>query len=287
MAAASAEETIKHRFLAADESGHQLLYVDQFDSSKDWTIKLQGNRDIQLLDDKRLLASFPGGYREYEIATGRMIKEVKVDLKGVFSARRHRNNHTYVANRSDLVELDENDKVVKKHAKLLDGSFRVMRMTPAGHFLFICKGTSIKEVGGDGETVRTLDLKKIDPKIHKCYFIDILSDGNYLVSTGSGKYVLVLDKEWKLVRKVGGPDCAPGEKLNFFAGAAMLENGNIVVTHWCGHKKKDSRKAAQLLEFDKAGKLVWKWHDSQRAGCLHGIIMLKQVKLLQNRPGMP
>ena len=60
---APAGEPIKHRFLAADESGHQLMLVDQFDPSKDWTIPLKGNRDIQLLDEKRLLASFPGGYR--------------------------------------------------------------------------------------------------------------------------------------------------------------------------------------------------------------------------------
>ena len=173
------------------------------------------------------------------------------------------------------MELDANDKVVKKHHKLLDRSFRVMRITPDGHLLFICGGTSIREVDGEGKTVRTLDLKKIDSKIHKCYFIDILTDGNYLVSTGSGKLVLVLDRDWKLVRKVGGAGCAPGEKLNFFAAAAMLKNGNVVVTHWCGHRKQDSRKAAQLFEFDKTGKLVWKWHDAQRAGCLHAVIVLK------------
>jgi len=39
---------IKHKFVATDESGKQLLYVDETNPANDWTIPLPGNRDIQI-----------------------------------------------------------------------------------------------------------------------------------------------------------------------------------------------------------------------------------------------
>ncbi len=266
---------IKHRFIALDESGGQILYVNEFDPSKDWTLDVRGNRGIQKLDDKRILVNTPLGYREIDIATGKTLKDVKAPLKGCFAVYRFTDGHTYLTNRKDMVELDENDKVVKKYPGFVNGNFRALYMNPKGNFLLVTGKTTIAEVDRDGKTVRGLDLKALVPKVNKCYEVKVLPDGNYLVSTGSGVEVVLLTPDWKLIRKVGGAEATPGVKMCYFAGAALLPNGNIIVTHWSGHKKKDSEKAAQALEYDKDNKLVWKWHDPKRAGCFHGIIVLE------------
>jgi len=52
---------------------------------------------------------------------------------------------------------------------------------------------------------------------------------------------------------------------------------NIVVCNWTGHKPGDSVKAPQLLEFDSSGDIVWHWHDPERAGTLHGVIIIDDL----------
>ena len=88
---------IRHRFLAVDESRGQLHYVDQTDSSKDWTFKLPvKHRDLQLVGGNRLLLSTPEGYREYDLTDRRMVKEVK-GCPGGMSARRLPDGKTVLA----------------------------------------------------------------------------------------------------------------------------------------------------------------------------------------------
>jgi len=76
LCATAQAESIKHRFLAVDESRSQLHYVDQFDSSKDWTIQFPGRyRDVQLLGD-RVMTSTLNGYEEYDFQTLEKVKSV-------------------------------------------------------------------------------------------------------------------------------------------------------------------------------------------------------------------
>ena len=46
-------QDIKHKFVATDESGHQLIYVDQRKPSTNWAIELKA-RDIQLVGNDRV-----------------------------------------------------------------------------------------------------------------------------------------------------------------------------------------------------------------------------------------
>jgi len=80
-----------------------------------------------------------------------------------------------------------------------------------------------------------------------------------------------------MVRKLGGPGSTPDITFGFFADFQILENGNIVATNWHGHEANSSSKGDQILEFDTAGKIVWKWHDPQRAGSIHAVIVLDNL----------
>ena len=268
----AATTAIKHRFVATDESRKQLLLVDQTDPSKDWTVPLPGNRDIQLVGTDRVLVSVPSGYREYAVADGRMVKEV-VHGSGVQSVVRDARGHTFLGSGKMIWELDAQDQEVFSLPLKTTGGFRIMTLTADGNFIFT-DGENVVEVQRDGTVVHTYELKAFDERSHKPYFGQRLSGGDTLCSTGYGASLLVLDPEGKLKRKIGGPDSAPGVGLNFFSTSLPLPDGGFLVCNWTGHKPEDSAKGPQLVQFDAAGKIVWTWHDPVRAGTLHGVVLL-------------
>ena len=85
-----AQQPIKHRFLAADESRGQLIYVNQFDPTQDWTLKTpEKHRDMQLIGGGKLLVNTDSGYREYDLKTQKETKHVnQALLRGSTSAQR-------------------------------------------------------------------------------------------------------------------------------------------------------------------------------------------------------
>lgn len=268
---------IKHRFVATDESGNQLIYVDQFDSSNDWSIELKGNRDVHVTEKGTILATVPEGYNEYDLKSGKLIKEVKAG-KRIFSMLRLDNGHTILASQNEIFELDANDTQVKTYPAKPGNFFRILRMSKKGNFLYTGSATTVKELSPDGKTVRELEVSKITPKCKKPYLIEELEDGQFLVSAGYGGEVHLVDKNWKLVKTYGVKGKGKGFDIHFASDVQRLKNGNIVLLNWTGHRRKDSENAPQAIEFDKDGKVVWTWHDAKRAGSLHGIVVLEDEK---------
>jgi len=271
--AASASE-IKHKFVATDESGKQLIYVDETNPENDWTIPLPGNRDVQLSGEGTVLVSVPVGYREYSLKSGKMIKEIKTEIR-VQSLVRLNNGHTLLAGKEGVVELDKEDRQLAFHEMQMGGYFRLLRVAKNGHFLYTSGPTTIKELKPGGKAIRELDLTTLTPESKKPYFIEELGDGSFLIATGFGATVLIVDKDWKLVKSYGGKGKVEGIATHFFADAQQLANGHVVVAHWSGHARADSAKAPQAIEFNKDGEVVWTWHDQERAGTLHGIEIIE------------
>lgn len=265
---------IKHTFVATDESGHQLIYVDEASPENDWSVPLPGNRDLQLSGQGTVLVSVPTGYREYDLQGGKLLKEVKVELQTQTLVRLD-NGHTLLGGVDGVVELDEEDTQMALREIKMGGHFRLLRLTKGGNYLHTSGATTVRELTPGGETVRELDLTTLTPESLKPYFMEELTDGNFLISTGFGATILIVDKEWKLITSYGGKGKVEGVVTHFFADAQQLENGHIVVAHWSGHKREDSRKAPQAIEFDKDGKVVWTWHNAERAGSLHGIEIIR------------
>ena len=265
---------IKHTFVATDESGHQLIYVDEVNPENDWSVPLPGNRDIQLSGSGTVLVSVPTGYREYDLKGGKLLKEVEVELR-TRSLVRLDNGQTVLGGVDGVVVLDKADKQVTSHEVKMGGYFRLLRLSKGGNYLYTSSATSVKELKPGGEAVRELDLTLLTPESKKPYFMEELADGKFLISTGFGATILIVDKDWKLIESYGGKGKVEGVATHFFADAQQLENGNIVVAHWSGHKRDDSKKAPQAIEFDKDGKVVWSWHNAERAGTFHGIEIIK------------
>ncbi len=266
---------IKHSFLAVDESRHQLHYVNQFKPEKNWTIKLPEKcRDIQLVGKYQVLLSAGKGFMTYDLKTKKIVSRVNdPQFKGTTCARRLPNGHTIVGcNQKGITffELDKKNKVVKT-ANFPDlRNMRLMRLSTNKTLLFGSNDNEVIEANLDG---KILSRTKI-PNARHIYHIVRNRQKNMLIATGYGSSVVEIDSTGKEVSKIGEKAKEAGVGIHFFAGMQVLTNGNTVVSNWTGHGAQDSKKAPQILEFDKAGKLVWSWHDAEMSGTIHGLIVL-------------
>ncbi len=267
---------IRHQFLAVDESRGQLLYVDESDASKDWTLKLNvKHRDLQLVGGNRVLLSTPDGYREYDLADRRLVKEV-TGYPGGMSARRLRDGRTILACNTQGVtfyEFDADDKRLRQ-ANFPDIATRVVRLTPQGTLLF-GSGNQVFEGDLTGKILHRFSL----PEGAWAYQTLRLPNGNFLVAGGYHTQMYELDADGKVVRTTGGQPAEHAKTLglHLFAGFQILSNGDVVVCNWTGHGAQDSSKGVQILQYNTAGQLVWKWHDPARAGTINGVIMLDDL----------
>ncbi len=262
---------IQHRFIVKDESRAQLHYVDQADPANDWTISLpKGCRDIQQINGNRLLVSHPAGHLEFDLATRQQLKQIVVK-KGaqIESARRLANGHTILAGRSGCItfyELDENDRTVRSKSFEQYKNIRLFRLSPEGHFLFGANDDHVVEADWDGTVYADFQV----PGARHIYWVKKLDGGKaYRVSTGYGKSIVDITPAGNVLRTLGG-----NSDFYFFSRPFELPNGNIVASHWTGHQPDDSRKGPQLMEFNEWGEIVWSWHDPERAGTVHGVIIL-------------
>ena len=273
----AAAEEIRHRFLAKDESRAQVHYVDQVEPAKDWTIKLPAKgRDLQLIGRGRLLVSMPDGYREYQLADQKLVRELH-GFRGTESARRLPDGRTILARNIDhgvtLQELSPDTQPLRK-AVFPGFATRVVRVTPQDT-IFFGSGPNLLEVNLQGETLHNFTL----PSGSWVYMALRRPDGHLLVAGGYNPSLFELDAEGRVVRTLGGKQSPDAAKLgfHFFGCLQVLRNGHTIVANWTGHGANDSTKGAQVLELDADGKVVWSWHDAQRAGSIHGVIVLDDL----------
>ena len=272
------KQEIRHRFIGVDESRSQLLYVDQTDAARNWTLQLPNRyRDYQLIGANRILLSTGFGYREYDLATRQLVKEVK-GYHDIQFARRRANGTTVMGGNENgvtLYELGPDDKVRRK----VSGKFanvRLGRLTPQGTVLLGPGDGKLVEMGWDGQVVKEWPSADKDTHIYQALRT---KDGHLLVATGGAASLLEMDPNGTVIKRFGGRGTPDAKALGylFFTGFQVLKNGNIVVSNWTGHGANDSANGTQLIEFDASGKIVWKWHDAAMAGSLHGVLILDDL----------
>lgn len=276
LAAFPAKAEIRHRFLAVGESRAELHYVDQSDPAKDWNLKLPAkHRDLQLVGGNRVALTTPDGYRKYRLADRSVAKEVK-GFPGTMGMRRFPDGRTLLACNVDgvtIFELSADDRPLRKVTFKAPGT-RVVRLAPQGTFLF---GSQNRLFEGDfeGRTIRTFELPA------GCWAYQALRkpNGHLLVAGGYDPRLFELDSQGKVVRTVGGKDSSEAKTLglHFFGAFQVLRSGDVVVANWTGHGRDDGAKGVQILQYNPAGKLVWKWHDPLRAGSINGVLVLDDL----------
>lgn len=84
----------QHEFIAINEGRSTLLHVNERTPSKNWLVPIgqPQARDMQLIGGNKILIGHHHGYTEFDIASGKILKEFK-SLEGVTAARRQSNGH--------------------------------------------------------------------------------------------------------------------------------------------------------------------------------------------------
>ncbi|HUR60058.1 MAG TPA: hypothetical protein VM029_20210, partial [Opitutaceae bacterium] len=273
----SAPAPTKHEFLALDEGLVTLLHVDERNPDRDWVVPVgrATPRDLQLIGDGRVLVGHDAGYTEFDLATGKVRREV-ARFKGVTSARRLPSGHTLLAGVDldgakgvVLLEIDAADTVRRR--RVLPGNYvRLVRETPQGTWLLM-NDTMIREVGDDGALLH----EWIVPGFRHAWKAVRLPGGHTLASAGFGAFLAELDAKGNVVRRFGGKDTVPAAVApNFYATFQLLPNGHVVVANWQGHGPGHGASGVQLLEFDRAGAIAWRWSDAERISSLQGVLIL-------------
>ena len=266
-------QNIKHRFIAKGESRSQLHYIDEFNSTHNWTIDIGfQSRDIQLISNNRILISCKDGFIEFDLTTRKKVYEIhREEFLNTETVLRLDNGNTLLGfnnkqNNINIVEITREGVIIKKVDFPNLKNMRLLRLSPEGHFLFGANLDRLIETDWNGRIYTNIKI----PDAKFVYWIKKISDDRYRLTTGYGASLIEVNSKGVILKKIGGKS-----NYNFFSRPFEMPNGNIVVSNWTGHDWNDGEKGPQLIEFDKKGNIIWEWHRSDIAGSIHGVIVLE------------
>lgn len=217
------------------------------DKKERWQFgELQFPLDVQHLPgDRVLVAEQEGGRVTERNHKGEVLWEKKFDAPLV--AQRLTNGHTFMANRTQILEVDRGGKEVFSHIPA--GGASIMRASRLrnGDLALVLSN----QLGDGGQFVR------LDPKgKEKHRFnvqvatsggrVDVLPNGHVLIPMMNNDKVVEYDATGKSVWEV---------TVSQPIIALRLPNGNTLVT---------SMKDRRAVEFDRAGKEVWEFKSDTR-----------------------
>lgn len=268
--------TISRRLLAIDEGRQQLSLIDTTTDTFHWTLDLLDYplaRDLQRLDDARVLVGYDRGFFEIDIDSGRILDNC-ARWRDVTAVHRRPDGHTLVTGCNldgsggiNVLTLDAGRKLVDTARR--DGDYvRLMRPTPAGTYLLCCND-HILETDADLAPIRRFAA----PGFEHAWKAERLEDGSTLVSAGYGAFMARFDQDGNLVERFGAAGEVPERVAPFFyASFQRLDGGGLLVANWQGHGPDNGGKGAQLLEFDAGRRLVATWSAPEIISSLQGIL---------------
>ncbi len=301
LAAALNAAPVQHDFLALDEGLSNVLHVNEANPKQNWLVHIDHllPRDMQLEGGNRLLISHDNGYAEYDIATGKLLKDVGL-YHDVSSARRLANGNILVAgvdfdgkklNRGHdpvgdpkgrhvlFVEYGPDGREVSRTTYVGD-YLRLVRETAAGTYLCACN-TLFREADGKGNWIRDIPVAGFQ---HAWKALRLPS-GNTLMSAGFGtsippgkggsSFMVEVDPAGAVVHRFGAGNEVPARiRPYFYAMFQLLPNGDVVIANWQGHGGGHQNSGSQLVELDAQGQLVWEWSDRSFVSSLQGVLVL-------------
>jgi len=270
---------MKHQLLLADEGNQKIHYVNLLDTTKNWSISVSSNRDMQLVGDNKLMVSNGTGYEEYDLLTHQQTKKVSIGSQ-IQSIFRIAQQETYVGIDGTVPSISIIDVASGKSKGTISIqpsiTLRIIRATAKKTFLVGGKDAGIVyEVDSTGKKIWEANVGGSP------YQAVRMLNGNTIISTGYGAQIAVVDKSAKVIRKFpANPKDASltSVKPNFFGGFQVLDNGNVVVTNWQGHGSGMGANGVQVLEFDSTGAIVGGWkQNASYISSLHGVIVLDNL----------
>jgi hypothetical protein len=173
-----------------------------------------------------------------------------------------------------IVEVDRAGKIVREVPLTVDKpnahrDTRRARKLADGHYLVCHEGDGVvREYDPTGKVVWSyaldLDGRPRTPG-HEGHGTEVfnairLPSGNTLIAAGNGNRVIEVDREGKVVWKIGH-DELPGIRLHWVTTLQRLPNGNLVVGN--SHAGPDN---PQLFEVTRDKRVVWTFKDFKNFG---------------------
>jgi len=265
--------------LLNDEGSSALHFLDLDDPGRNWTYQGPG-RDLQLIGAGRLLRSSPAGFVELDLNDrGAILRNVTVAGApgGIESARRFSNGHTVVIGNGGggifVWEVDAGGVVVPDRQRSFEGidKARMLRLTEEGTLLF-CSETNGKKLIHEADWTsgaKTLFEVPSDVPADSMVKAVRVAKDTIIVSTGYAASLIRVDTARNAVlQTIGGRatrDDSGKRPLSpfFFSGYQMFDNGDCLVANWQGHGLGHNPQGYQLLLYDREGKLVWRFDQSE------------------------
>ena len=278
---------VKHTFVAIDEGLKNLLYVNENDSTKNWLVSVANvypSRDMQLIGNNRILIGNSLGYAEYDITTGKIMRQVTA-YDSVSSVRRLPNGQTILfgvdlagSKGVVMIKLDSNNAQIKK--TVFPGTYvRLARQTSTGTFILCCNDT-IKEADTSGVFIWKKYVKYTSYPANKhMWKAERLDNGHIFFSGGYGAFMAEMDTAGNFIRTIGEAPQPAGVNPFFYAMWQWLPNGDIVVANWQNHGAghDTAGKVHELIEFNQQGTIVWTWDKPALVSSLQGVFILDSL----------
>ena len=264
------------RLLAIDEGCQQLSLIDTHTDTFHWTLDLSDYplaRDLQRLDERRVLVGYDRGFFEVDIDTGHVLTSC-ARWTEVTAVHRRADGSTLVTGHNldgtggvNVLTLDCELAIARVARR--DGDYvRLMRPTSSDTYL-LCTNDRIIETTPELATIRSFST----PGFEHAWLAERLQDGTTLVSAGYGAFMALFDAEGGLLQRFGDADQVPQNVVPFFyATFRPLANGRLLVANWQGHGPDNGHKGCQLLEFNAERCVVGSWSAPDRISSLQGIL---------------
>ncbi len=204
--------------------------------------------DAQILPgDRVLVAEHDGGRVTERNRTGEVLWQHRIDMPLV--AQRLPNGHTFIATRTQLIELDRDGKNVFNHfppsGELI---MRAQKLRNGEVALVLTNGgindTRFVRIDAKGKELKTfvVNVRTSGGRI------DVLPNGHLIVPENSNNRVVELDGDGKQVWEV--------KDIDRPVMALRLANGNTLVT--------SMSDLVGAVEYDRTGKQVWQYKSDSR-----------------------
>jgi hypothetical protein len=265
--AAAAQGGVQHRFLAVDDGTHTLLLVDEKNPSRNWSVPTGYVMDLQLIAPDRVLLSVDDGFREYDVASGKLLAKVDGSGGKTHSIYRMSDGRTLLAGEglggqkgASVVFYERSGRVLERKAFEGMTMLRHIRPTSEGTYLLAAVG-QVVEVDSAWKPLRQF---QVTGNLFKAIR---LTNGNILCSSGPGaRFLKELNSQGAVVRELRGDELPEGS----FTGFHVQPNGHIAVANWLGHGP--NHNGTSLVEYDTTGKIVWRYGRAH-ASCVEVIIL--------------
>ncbi|QNF33731.1 carbohydrate-binding protein [Adhaeribacter swui] len=286
--------SFKHLLYLVDNGFSKLLFLNQKDPSKNWTVPIpDGSRDLQLVANNKILVSHGNGAAEYDRTTGAKGWSVST-YTGVSTAQRLANGNTLLGwsraasgNTPAKVVLSEVNNAGKEVARVTINNittFRLARRLTNGNTLITGdtngnKKFKVFEVNATGAIVWQQLLYG-----GKGYVANRLKNGDTRATMGpvedlyeAGKddnKLLQLSPTGTIVKYWGGMVDHPNARLRKFSGYSVVPgNNNILIANWLGDGNEGTGPHA--VEFDAKNNLVWSWEDHVAAQTITNVLVVE------------